>query len=324
MVAVIDVRWHADWLPSKRRGKIDKDQELGPNAGKGGMIFGEDPDPEMAAHDMSSKVGDEEATVHKQGPPRPGLVPQSGDPERPVRWIRPREEQTPDAPGADFSSWLAQDKNTAKRGVLAALFDEEVANIDDFVDGKKDEYGLEVSYKANPMMSEAFGAWGELANSGDSLLVQSAGTMLFEGSLDRYYKKFDKGPYGPRGTVDPGKLEQILAGLRKSMVKERAMWEKLADKDGKITVYRGVQLGPKKAVGMTGEVPVKDVAISSWSLFPHTAVGFGNVVLERKISPRDILASVFSQLIRSGEGEVLVYTPAKGVSATVVKNDTAG
>jgi len=25
----------------------------------------------------------------KQGPPRPGLVPKSGDPEHPVRWIRP-------------------------------------------------------------------------------------------------------------------------------------------------------------------------------------------------------------------------------------------
>ena len=29
----------------------------------------------------------------KAGPPRAGLVPQSGDPEHPVRWIRPRENK---------------------------------------------------------------------------------------------------------------------------------------------------------------------------------------------------------------------------------------
>ena len=35
--------------------------------------------------------------VSKAGPPRAGLVPQSGDPEHPVRWIRSREEKKPKA-----------------------------------------------------------------------------------------------------------------------------------------------------------------------------------------------------------------------------------
>lgn len=31
----------------------------------------------------------------KAGPPPPGLVPQSGDPEHPIRWIRPKEDAAP-------------------------------------------------------------------------------------------------------------------------------------------------------------------------------------------------------------------------------------
>ncbi len=78
-------------LPILSMSKAVQQEAVGPNAGKGEVIFGEDPDPEMAAHDMAGKgANDWIKTVHKQGPPRPGLVPQSGDPEHPVRWIKPK------------------------------------------------------------------------------------------------------------------------------------------------------------------------------------------------------------------------------------------
>jgi hypothetical protein len=37
------------------------------------------------------ETGVSQTPIEKAGPPRPGLVPQSGDPEHPVRWVRPEE-----------------------------------------------------------------------------------------------------------------------------------------------------------------------------------------------------------------------------------------
>ncbi len=37
-------------------------------------------------------------TMRKNGPPRPGLVPQSGDPQHPYRWVRPKDAQPGQAP----------------------------------------------------------------------------------------------------------------------------------------------------------------------------------------------------------------------------------
>ncbi|KKN86857.1 hypothetical protein LCGC14_0264160 [marine sediment metagenome] len=65
-------------LPILQVSKAVQQEAVGPNAGKGEVIFGEDPDPEMAAHDMAGKgANDWIKTIHKQGPPgpppRPGL-----------------------------------------------------------------------------------------------------------------------------------------------------------------------------------------------------------------------------------------------------------
>ena len=44
---------------------------------------------------VDGEVLDAVESVNKAGPPRPGLVPQSGDPERPVRWVRPEAPVMP-------------------------------------------------------------------------------------------------------------------------------------------------------------------------------------------------------------------------------------
>ena len=43
------------------------------------------------------EIGVLKRIVRKQGPPRSGLVPQSGDPEHPVRWVRPTSTSVPEA-----------------------------------------------------------------------------------------------------------------------------------------------------------------------------------------------------------------------------------
>jgi hypothetical protein len=56
--------------------------------------------------------------ISKQGPPRPGLVPQSGDPEHPKHWIRPNSGVVTAKFSGKFSSnsdWIKQ----AKKGQLS-------------------------------------------------------------------------------------------------------------------------------------------------------------------------------------------------------------
>ncbi len=157
-------------------------EAVGPNAGKGGMIFGEDPDPEMAAHDMSSKVGDEElAVIHKQGPPRPGLVPESGDPKHPFRWIRPSDdaEVKPDEEGTTFDE------------------------LKDYAAGKSSRHGLigqdvdigsdEIRAEMRRIQQSRFDEW-EYATGGE---LDYEGTLKDRGLPKELFKGFSGVTYDP-------------------------------------------------------------------------------------------------------------------------------
>lgn len=57
----------------------------------------------------------EDGLLVKAGPPSPGLVPQSGDPEHPIRWIRPKETKptTVPTPLADWDTLSHEELSTA-------------------------------------------------------------------------------------------------------------------------------------------------------------------------------------------------------------------
>ena len=66
---------------------------------KGGtLITGDDTATTYKELDELEKMCGCSKQVRKAGPPRPGLVPQSGDPNKPGRWVKPRDEPREERP----------------------------------------------------------------------------------------------------------------------------------------------------------------------------------------------------------------------------------
>ena len=91
-----------------------------------------------------------------------------------------------------------------------------------------------------------------------------------------------------------------------------------------------------------GATQAHDLPLSSWSISPSMAAGFGGIVLARTITADDIIASFFSMAgndkrkeiddgrskpvqFRQGgllEGEVILYTPEEGSDVDVISTWT--
>jgi len=123
------------------------------------------------------------------------------------------------------------------------------------------------------------------------------------------------------------------------------LWKSLIG-DKPIRVYRGIKL--YEDVPELGSNTIEDFPVSSWSLSPRMANGFGNVVLAKTITADDIIFSPFSlggryftgdyssiwdrentptddqlKSMSKGqlsllEGEIVLYTPEDGSDVDVV------
>jgi hypothetical protein len=123
--------------------------------------------------------------------------------------------------------------------------------------------------------------------------------------------------------------------------KERELWKSLIG-DKPIRVYRGVTILDKDKVPEIGATQSHDFPLSSWSISPSMAAGFGHTVLARTITADDIISSFFSMAgndkrreidelkmfrhtpptgFKQGgviEGEVILYTPEEGSEVEVI------
>ena len=151
----------------------------------------------------------------------------------------------------------------------------------------------------------------------------------------------------------PAILEERGQAVSKLIENERKLWKSLIG-DKSIRVYRGIRIYDSEAVPELGKNTVADFPVSSWSLSPQMANGFGNVVLAKTITADDIIFSPFSlgsrhfaegesgrwkkdsiwrrentptddqlQNMSKGqlallEGEIVLYTPEEGSDVDVV------
>jgi len=175
-------------------------------------------------------------------------------------------------------------------------------------------------------------------------------SYLSSGSEDRFatdYNKIHLPELGsPADNLDENMLYQRGQAVSKLIENERKLWKSLIG-DKPIRVYRGIKI--YEDVPELGSNTIEDFPVSSWSLSPRMANGFGNVVLAKTITADDIIFSPFSlggryftggytsiwdrettptddELLRymgKGqlallEGEIVLYTPEEGTEVDVV------
>ena len=139
------------------------------------------------------------------------------------------------------------------------------------------------------------------------------------------------------GAFSDETLEYQAEAVKVMIAKERELWKSLIG-DKSIRVYRGVTILDKDKVPEIGSTQSHDFPLSSWSISPSMAAGFGHTVLARTITADDIISSFFSMAgsnkrrevdegtllptaFRQGgviEGEVILYTPEEGSEVDVI------
>jgi len=190
-------------------------------------------------------------------------------------------------------------------------------------------------------------------------VFHEAVSYLFSGRKDRFFKeyielskkKWDEDgirtpPFNPEegyssGAFSDETLEYQSKSVEALISKERELWKSLIG-DKPIRVYRGVGIYDEEKVPEIGATQAHDLPLSSWSISPSMAAGFGGIVLARTITADDIISSFFSMAgndkrkeiedgrskpfpFRQGgllEGEVILYTPEEGIDVDVISTWT--
>ena len=129
-------------------------------------------------------------------------------------------------------------------------------------------------------------------------VLQEVVSYLFSGSEDRFANDFNSVHRPELGSPAdywveefPEILEERGQAVSKLIENERKLWKSLIG-DKPIRVYRGIKM--YEDVPELGVNSVEDFPVSSWSLSPRMANGFGNVVLAKTITADDIIFSPFS------------------------------
>jgi DNA topoisomerase IB len=95
---------------------------------------------------------DEVSEISKQQPPRPGLVPQSGDPEHPYRWIRPKD--TTEGTQGKHLTEIAPHLTEAREKLVAGIASEWERNAKDW-DIPLTEFRTSYENKVQPLLDKA-------------------------------------------------------------------------------------------------------------------------------------------------------------------------
>jgi len=196
---------------------------------------------------------------------------------------------------------------------------------------------------------------GNSIYSRQAQVFQEAVSYLFSGRKDRFFEEYKelaeiKGEWGGEkipafnpeegyssGAFSEETLDYQAEAVKVMIAKERELWKSLIG-DKSIRVYRGVGIYDKEKAPELGSTQSHDFPLSSWSISPSMASGFGNTVLARTITADDIISSFFSmagndkrrevdegKLLPTGfrqggviEGEVILYTPEEGSEVDVI------
>jgi len=114
------------------------------------------------------------------------------------------------------------------------------------------------------------------------------------------------------------KLIKESESIKEVMDKEQEIWKKYLIGEGSLRVYRGIDLQAEKRRNPEVEFPdigskklSKDRILSSWTVSPTRAAGFGNTIFARTITADDIVASFLSLNLHGikNEGEILLHNP---------------
>ncbi len=292
-------------------------------------------------------------------PPRPGLVPQSGDPEHPVRWVRPIQDGPPmDVLQPAFrdrldSAFLLIDQasldlepvsETALFGDSenVARYQRNTAKITAAKDELRNALGVHalLSPDMRKVVSASKGGWINGAFSSQGKYFGAAAALVFEGSLDRFFATIEKvntggGVLGSGGNpatahkititnINERRVKQLAIELKEHMAKEHAFLRQRLGSDT-IKLYRGISPRGLTEKPPLGSVRVNDFPATAWTTDPVQAINFGDVVLERDVPIEHIVGSEFSTVWDSTSpesmGEFVVYTPPEGADARVIAND---
>lgn len=146
----------------------------------------------------------------------------------------------------------------------------------------------------------------------NAIRVQFAASLFFDPSEKRMQEEF-----GATSSIE--NFEKFTSEFVERMKAEQSILRKYARKPT-IRLYRGLDL--EKGHGVTiGPTRSFDYPVSSWTLTPVKALGFGEVIVQRDVLIEHIISSFLTnEEIRLGrEDEFLVYTPSDGVEIEVVR-----
>ncbi len=178
--------------------------------------------------------------------------------------------------------------------------------------------------------TKAWADWEVSSVSRKSSNLQRAFSMVMEDDVNNYAKATKGLEEGGTSSyqLDPefDDNEQyrthLVEDVQASMDLEQEYWKSKGVTH--IKLYRGLKVGIDKEVGMREDMQVgsrhviTDFPGSSWSLFPHVADGFGEMVLGVEVPVEDILGSTFSTIQSPAEGEFVIYNHPEGREVEVV------
>ena len=240
-----------------------------------------------------------------KGPPRPGLIPASGDPNKPYRWVRPGQLKKDKHPGLGPGS-LSVLPTGIKASPVNRMSIDNARKSMGILEGRSD------------FLADVTAGWERSPKLGvDGQTVQAAVANIYEGSPERATKRTPVGI----PTTNPKNINQATSELKDSMNKEHAFWKSKLGEDGTIRLYRGLverelpNLGQRKEPG--------GYPANSWTTDPEVAARFGNVVIAQEVPIDYIVASSFSLLSspfaeQMKMKEFIVYNPPNGSQVEVV------
>lgn len=182
----------------------------------------------------------------------------------------------------------------------------------------REEMGVKSSLSS--LMYNVMADWDTDVLEGEARYIQSAITLIKEGSSDRAVNTLEELGVDPRVDEDPSRFQRAAVDLNAMMQQEQAYWKSKGVTS--LTLYRGVggeqDLRDQLGLESGDHTTIVDLPASSWSLYPSVAEKFGGTVLAREVPIEQVITSTFGGVASTLEGEFILYTPEEGVEVQVV------
>ena len=288
------------------------------------ILLGDDKEEKGLVTDMPGPA----RGVEKQGPPRPGLIPQSGDPQHPVRWVRPEEQGAPtDKPSQVSESSIDQRKVVQEvvRGGSVTSYSDAVAVAAELAEVAAPYY--EKRGFQRDEVGKAFAGWKEgTFGSLESAVVMAMMEMGGGTDLDTAIGNTLKKP------VTGFTRKEAESAIKEQVAEHYVVWQAHREVirellgDTVLTLYRGangntaegkdLQPGDKITFG-------KDRPISRWTMTKAVADTFAGsakkkgYVFSIQVTADQLLFADGFALSTTNAGELEVGLDIAGLEGTV-------